>query len=108
MEASAADRVERIVGLLERIELDLGAHRYLWGQRHELLAVAASEVGDGSEHALAPELLVGKTGNVAHVDAGADDPRPLRAVRQRRGHQRADRGEDDRAVDLFGGRIAGR
>ena len=71
-------------------------------QRQELLAVAPGQVGDRAERPLPPEDLVGEGRDVAHVDAGADHPRPLGAGPQRRRHQRADRGEDDRAVELLG------
>ena len=68
----------------------------------------ARQVGDRAERPLAPEDLVGEGRDLAHVDAGADHPGALRACPQRRRHQGADRGEDDRAVELLRRRLLGR
>ena len=65
--------------------LDLRPDGNLRREREELLAVAAREVRDRAQHALAPEELVGKRGDVAHVDAAADDGAALRDGAQRGG-----------------------
>ena len=64
-------------------------------------AVAAGEVGDGADLALAPEDLVGEGGDVGHVDAGADDDPAGSASRAGPRDQLADGGEDDRGVELL-------
>ena len=61
----------------------------------------ARQVGDRAHAPLAPEELVGEGGDLAHVDAGADDGAALRTTLQRRRHELARRGEDDRRVELL-------
>ena len=48
-ERAAPEPVERLVRLLERERLDLGAHRERRREREELLAVGAGEVRDGAD-----------------------------------------------------------
>ena len=95
------EAVEGLVRALQREALDLRLHRHPRREREELLAVAAGQVRDGADDALAPEELVGERGDVAHVDPGADD-RPARGDRpQRRRDERADGREQDRGVELL-------
>src|SRR3989442_423946 len=68
-----AKALERLVGVLERMLLDMGPHGYGRRELHELLAVAAGEVWHPPHHSLAPEDLVPGAGGVAHVDARTDE-----------------------------------
>ena len=77
-----------------------GAHGDTRRQREELLAVPASQVGNRTKHALAPEVLIGKGRDVAHVDAGADDYPALGHSPQRLRHEGTGRGEDDGRIQL--------
>jgi uncharacterized membrane protein YdfJ with MMPL/SSD domain len=70
---AAAQPVEGVVGGGEREGLDVDGDWRLPGQGQEVAPVLAGQVGDGPNHALVPEELVGKGRNVAHVDPGADD-----------------------------------
>ena len=94
--------VERLVRLGEREQLGRGPDRHLGGERQELLGVAAGQVGDRADHALAPQDAVGEARDVAHVDAARDHHAALAHRLQRRRDQRADRGEDQRGVELRG------
>ena len=67
----------------------------------EVLAVGPREVRDRAQHALAPEQLVRERGDVAHVDAAADHAAALADRSQRRRHELARRGEDERGVELL-------
>ena len=77
------------------MRLDVGAR----GQREKLAAVGARQVCHGADAALTPEDLVGETRDVAHVDPAADDDASRAHGAQRRRHERADRGEDDRRIE---------
>ena len=70
---AAPQPVEGVVGGGEREGLDVDGELRLPGEGQELVPVLAGQVGDGADRALVPEELVGKPGNVAHVDPGADD-----------------------------------
>ena len=88
----AADRAgaqlrKRLVCLLEREFLHLGADRHARSEREELLAVAAGQVRDRAHDALAPEQLVGERRDVAHVDPGADHGATLADMAERCGHE---------------------
>jgi hypothetical protein len=74
------------------------------GEREKLHAVAAGQVRDGADHPLAPQQRVRHRGDVAHVNAAADQCSALAQRAQRGGHQRTDRCEDDRGVELHGRR----
>src|SRR5215469_12016200 len=69
-----AQPLERQIRLAQRKGLHGRLEPQLRGDRQEFLAVRAREIGDGADGALAPEKLVRKAGDVAHVDTGADDP----------------------------------
>ena len=71
-------------------------------QRHEVGAILPREVGHGTERALPPEQRVGEPGDVAHVNAGADDGAPGPHRREREGHQLAGWSEDDGGVERLG------
>src|SRR5205085_492588 len=78
------------------------AHRHARREREELLAVAARQVRDRPHDPLLPKQLVGERRDVAHVDARAHDRPSLGKRTERRRHERADRSEDDRRVELLG------
>ena len=65
------------------------------GQGEELLAVLAGEVRDRAHDALSPQDLVRERGDVAHVDARADDHAALRHRPERGRDQGSHRREDD-------------
>ena len=106
-EAPGAQVLQRVVGALERVLGDLGAHRHPRGHGEELLAVGSGQVGDRAQHALLIELSYGNDGMSlmwipAHTtDAGAVG-RP-----QRRRDQLPDGGEDERRVEWLGRRAEG-
>ena len=80
---------------------DLRSHRHLRRQCQERLAVVAGQVRDRPDDALAPEQVVRKRGDIAHVDAGADDRAALRERCERCRDELARRCEDDRRVELL-------
>src|ERR1035437_827682 len=90
------------LGQGEHFGQDLDPH--LPRQRHELGAVLPREIRHGAERALPPEQRVGETGDVAHMDAGADHGAPGSHRLQRERNQFAGRGEDDRGVEWRGSR----
>ncbi len=87
------------IGLGERIGRRLGADAQARREIEEIERVLPRQVGDRAQHALLPEQRVGKARDVAHVDAAADDGAAGRDRAQRRRHQRADGGEDQRGVE---------
>src|SRR5205823_7402429 len=107
-DAPFAERGERFVGLRQRIRGDIRAHARARREGEELLRVARSEVGDRSYDALPPEKFVGEGGDVAHVDAAADDGAALSCGFQGEGHERADWSEEERGVERFRRRVLGR
>src|SRR5689334_17342474 len=88
-DAALAQLGQDLVCLLERMAR---------GELEELLAVAPGEIRHRPEHALAPQQLVREGGNVAHVDAAADDYAALSHRAQRQRNQRAHRREEDGRV----------
>jgi hypothetical protein len=86
---------------------DLGPYRHPGCDREQLLSVAPRQVRNRADRAFSPEQLVGEGGDIAHVDAGADDRRPLRGGAQRRRDERPDRGEDDRCLEQLRRSLAG-
>src|SRR5205823_5898224 len=102
-DAAFAERGERFVGLRQRIGGDFRAHARARREGEELLRVARSEIGDRSYDALPPEKFVGEGGDVAHVDAAADDGAALAYGFERSRHEVADGSEDKRGVERFGG-----
>src|SRR5690606_35251078 len=69
------------------------------GELHELEAVLSGEVRDRRERALPPEQLVRESGDVAHVDAGADHGAAGRYGAERERNERSDRRVDDGRVE---------
>ena len=65
----------------------------------QVTRVVAGQVRHRAQDALLPQQLVRERGDVAHVDAGADDDAARRAGPQRRGHERAGGREDQRGVE---------
>src|SRR5437879_1004869 len=70
-DAALAHARERLVRPLEGKNLDRGPDRYLGSEREKFLAIAAREIGDRHDAALAPQDLVRKRRDLAHVDARA-------------------------------------
>src|SRR5215208_7935659 len=58
VQPAGAQVVQRRARLLERVRRDRGADRDPRCQGEELVAIAAGEVGDRADRALAPEVLV--------------------------------------------------
>jgi hypothetical protein len=66
------------------------------------VAVLAGEVGDRADAPLSPQIVVVEGGDLAHVDAGADDRAARGELLERLGHELPGRGEDDRRVERLG------
>ena len=98
---AGAQPPERRIGALEGVGLDLRPDRDLRSQREELLAVGAGQVRHGAQRAFAPQQLVGKARDVAHVDTGANHRAPAGDRTQGGRHELARRGEDQRGVELL-------
>src|SRR5262249_40389491 len=98
-EATFAQIGERRVGLCEGISLCRRMHWYLRRESEEFLAVAARQIGDRADHAFFPQEMIGKSRDVAHMDAGADDGAALSGRCERSGHERAHGGEDQRGIE---------
>src|SRR6187399_2777386 len=82
--ATAAQLCARLIRLPQWMGQDLGPDRHPGSDRKQLLSIAARQVRNRADGALSPEQLVREGGDVAHVDAGADDRRSLRGGPQRR------------------------
>ena len=100
-----AELRERLVRLLERERLDLGAHRHARREREELLAVAARQVRDRADARARPRAArTGRTGCRTCGSRRRRRCRPSATARERGGHELAGRREDDRGVELLGRR----
>src|SRR6266516_343765 len=75
--AAGAEPVERLVRLLELEHLDVRADWDLRRELQELAAVGPRQVGNRAHRPLAPQELVWKRRNVAHVNPSADDAAAL-------------------------------
>jgi len=98
---SAAQPVERLVGLAEREHLDFRVNARPWRESKELLAVPAREVRNRPNGALTPQQLVREGRNVGHVDPGAHNDPALAHSSQGGRDELAGRREDDRRVELL-------
>src|ERR1700693_2518443 len=79
--------------------MDVGPDWHLRRKLQELLAIATCQVGDRADLSLHPQELIGKRGDVAHVNAGTDH-NPARIERFERGrHQRTDWREDQGGIE---------
>ena len=89
---------ERLVGSLQRVGADARLDGDLRGERQELLAVGARQVGDRAQHALLPQGAVGESRDVCTCGCRRTRPcrRSYRGERQR--DERADGRENDRRV----------
>jgi CheY-like chemotaxis protein len=63
---------ESSIGLIKRVCLRDRGDTDLGRQFEEVDPILAGEIGDRDKPALFPQQLIGKTGNIAHMDAGAD------------------------------------
>jgi len=107
MDAAGAEGFEGFVGLEEGEGLGGGVDGYAGGQVEEFAAVRAGEVGDGADGSLFPEKVVGEGGDVAHMDAAADDGGAFVGGAQGEGDEGADGGEDDACVERMRGWLGG-
>ena len=71
-------------------------------ERKEFLAIAAGEIGNGSDAAFPPQDGIRECGHIAHVDAGAHDSPAFGGVTQCLRDQSADRREQDGGIHLLG------
>ncbi len=69
---------------------------------HELLAIAAGQIGHRGHRPFTPQQMVGKRRDVAHVDARAHHAPALARGRQRGRHQCAHRREQDGRIQRLG------
>src|SRR5439155_24895879 len=89
------------IPVFERERFHIRAHRYARRESHELFAVAAREIGDRADGALFPEDGVGKRGDVAHVNATADDDAALADGFESLRYERADGRKYNRGVKFL-------
>src|SRR4030081_1855301 len=64
---------ERVFGVVEVVDGDARLDWHLAGEGEELFAVLAGEVGHAANAPLLPQVVVGKAGDIRHVNAGTDD-----------------------------------
>src|SRR5690348_2113760 len=103
LEGAGSEVGQGLLGFVELVGCDCRADRDLGGEREELLAVLAGEVGHRADAALVPEVLVREARDVTHVDAGTYHGAAGSQGGQCPGDQLAGAGEDDRGVELLGG-----
>src|SRR4029453_10960863 len=96
---------QRLVRAGQRIGFDVDRQRKRGGDSEKRVAIAASEIGDRADAALAPKQPIRKRRNVAHMDARADHRAAPRRRSQRDGNQGSGRCEDQRRVQRRGRRF---
>src|SRR5213078_1218264 len=72
IELSLAQSRQRFVRLRQGEGFCFGFYRDAWRNFQKLFAIAASEVCDRANRAFAPEIAIGKCGDIAHVNAGGN------------------------------------
>ncbi len=86
--------VRPLQGIGRGFRLDVG----LPGDGQEFAPVGSCEIGNRNQLAFVPEQIIAEAGNVAHMDAAADDAPTFDEGIQGERHQRPDGGEDQRGV----------
>ena len=89
---------QRIAGGGVRDNANAGRH----GQKVQ--PILPPEIGHGQQLSFSPKPVIGKSGDRAHVDAGAYHPAALADCLQSQWHKIADGRENDRDVELLRGR----
>src|SRR6266571_978085 len=102
VDTALAHARERLVRAFEWKNLDRGPDRNPGREREKFLAVAAREIGYRHDAPLAPQDLVGKRRDLAHMNSGANYRTAFAHGAQGRRNQRADRREEDRRVERLG------
>ena len=96
---AGAQQRDRRVGFAEVEGRHVRANRYPWSDLEELDGVLAREIGDRAHDAFTPQKVVRHRRDVAHVDAAQHQRASLVERREGQRHQRANRREDDRAIE---------
>src|SRR2546430_14784636 len=105
IELSLAQPRQRFVRLRQRKRFCFGFYRDAWRNFQKLFAIAPSEVCDRANRTFAPEIAIGKCGNVAHVNAGGNYDAAFIEMPQCERQERANRCENDRSIQFFGRRF---
>ena len=72
LDEALAEQVQGLVGSLQRKRLYFGSDGHLGSQGQEFFAILPGEVGYRADHSFTPKDVIGKRGDIAHVDAAAD------------------------------------
>src|SRR5271157_5495563 len=101
-EATGAQISKRLISLPKWVAG--GLHRNTDPRRNlqELNCVLPCKIGDGYQLALLPNEAIGKTGKIAHMNTGTDDPAALADSSQSPRHEIANRRIDDGRIERFG------
>ena len=101
VERAGAQRGQSFIRLLEREGLRLRPDRNARRKLQKFFAVAPRQIRDRRNRPLVPQIAIRKRGDVAHMDAGADDASSSFQNPQRCRHERADRRKDNGGVEFF-------
>ncbi len=99
LEPASAEGAQGLVGAGERVGCRPGHDSDLGHEPKKLDSVAPREIRDRYQLALLPQERVGKRGDVAHVDSGADHAAPLADRFQRDRDEVSVRRVDDRRIE---------
>src|SRR5689334_6047141 len=91
--------MQSLVGFREWKSLKMGSDRNLRRYGHEVFCVFSSEVGHRADLAFAPQQIVGKCRDIAHVDTSANNNSPFADDSQRLYNQVSGGREDNCGVE---------
>ena len=97
-----AQTLKGLVGLFQFEGLHFCPDACLGGERKKFLAIAAREIGNGSNGALSPQDGIRECGHIAHVDSCTHDSPAFGDMTKCLRYQCADRREQDGGIHLVG------
>src|SRR5207253_1792265 len=97
-ELSLSQAGEGGIGIFQSKTGDMGANGGMTKFGEERLAVLAGQIGHRTQYSFTPQQLIGKSRNIAHMNAGADHTAALDRRGKGQRYQRSDGGEYQRGV----------
>jgi len=98
--------IKRSINIDKRIDRDRSFYRYSRGKRQKFFAVFPRKISYRANGAFAPENIIGKGRDVAHVNSSADHAAAFCARPERKGHKFSGRGKNDGCIERRGRRLA--
>src|SRR5262249_7805992 len=105
-ELAVPQSIESVIGLGKAEGFNVSTYRHVWCDCHEIFRILPGEIGDRTDDAFAPQQLIRKLRDVAHVDSTAHNnasfPNNSKRTRNEITYRRKDNGCIELHWRLFG------